>query len=242
MTAMLGSRPLKHFPSWLAGSARQTLATLEAAQRFAPIDGSARRLIVLVPGAFCTSSVMNRLGEELHRRGAQVAVAPSFPYYFSALANLCRLDRAADDLLAWLEGLADKGIVEIDAVGHSNGGLIALLAQQRNGSGRIRITRLVTMATPFGGLPGASALGRLLPCCQDLIDGSDALARAHRAAGIVVRCLVSESDFLVPPVLQFVDGQRRTLMRGFQHTDFIVGPSEKLAQTAEEILRWLPDP
>ena len=51
---------LKSLPSYLSGSLRQTLATLGKPVAFAPKETIP---VVLLPGAFCTASVMNRLGE-----------------------------------------------------------------------------------------------------------------------------------------------------------------------------------
>lgn len=231
---------LRTLPSYLTGSMRQTLATLDK-----PVDFGlpAPRPVVLVPGAFCTASVMNRLGRALRDRGLSVAVAPSFPYYFSAFANLCRLDQAVGQFLSWLDGLADQGVEEVDLAAHSNGGLICMLGQERLDRGaarsRVHMRRLVTMATPFGGFPGARALSLMIPCCRDLVDGAEALQLAERARGLVVRSLVSAADSLIPPDRQFLDPDRRTVMEGFQHMDFIVGSDDRVDRSAEEVVRWL---
>lgn len=231
---------LRTLPSYVTGSMRQTLATLGK-----PFDFGlpATRPVVLVPGAFCTSSVMNRLGRALGERGRDVAVAPSFPYYFSAFANLCRLNQAVERFLGWLDRLADQGVEEVDLAAHSNGGLICLLAQERLERGaaqsRVRMRRLVTMATPFGGFPGAKALSLMIPCCRDLVDGAEALQTAARARGLVVRSLVSAADSLIPPDRQFLDPDQRTVMEGFQHMDFIVGSDDRVARSAEEVVKWL---
>ncbi len=231
---------LRTLPSYLTGSVRQTLATLDKPEDFGLL---VPRPVVLVPGAFCTSSVMNRLGRALQERGRSVAVAPSFPYYFSAFANLCRIDQAVGQFLNWLDGLADQGIEEVDVAAHSNGGLICLLAQERLERGaaqsRVRMGQLVTMATPFGGFPGARALSLMIPCCRDLVDGAEALDLAARAGGLVVRSLVSAADSLIPPDRQFLNPDQRTVMEGFQHMDFIVGSDDRVARSAEEVVRWL---
>ena len=104
---------------------------------------------------------------------------------------------------------------------------------------RVKINRLVTMATPHLGFPGAKALSAFLPCCKDLIPGAESLSQASKAQNIVVQCLVSQNDTLIPVKNQFFDDSKMTLMNGFQHMDFIVGTPEKIAATAEEVLRWL---
>jgi len=231
---------LKTLPSYLSGSVRQTLATLDEPTDFGL---PAQRPVVLIPGAFCTASVMNRLGRAIQQLGPSVVVAPSFPYYFSAFANLCRLEQAVVQFLAFLDGLADQGVAEVDLAAHSNGGLICLIGQDLLERGaaqsRVRMRRLVTMATPFGGFPGARVLGLMIPCCRDLVDGAEALERAARARSLVVRSLISAADTLIPPERQYLDPDQRTIMDGFQHMDFIVGSADRVARSAAEVVRWL---
>ena len=180
----------------------------------------------------------------MQARGRSVCLPPSFAYRYSALANLCRLTEAAESYLAWLDKLGEKvGFEQIDVVGHSNGGLIAMLAEDLIEKGeadcRVRVRKLVTMASPFGGLPFARALGVMVPCCRDLTVRSEVLVRALAQKHLIVQTLVAERDFLVPPEHQFLTSQLRTVMKGFQHMDFIVGTDEKLARTAEEVVKWL---
>lgn len=234
---------IQSLPSYFTGSFRQTWATLGR-----PIDfrTAGPCPVVLIPGAFCTSSVMNRLGTAIETRGRSVAVTPSFPYYLSAFANLCRLEQAATAAARWLDALGVRlGIEQVDVAAHSNGGLIALLAQAKIDAGQLRsqvsIRRLVTMATPFGGMPLARMLGLLLPCCRDLVDGAESLRLAEMGGERVARCLVSTADSLIPPSRQSLDADRRSLMEGYQHMDFIVGTEERVNRTAAEVVRWLND-
>lgn len=232
---------LKRFPSFCTGSVRQTLATLRRVHVF---ENPQSRSLVLIPGAFCTGSVMNRLGMEMQRRGHSISIPPSFAYYVSALANICRLSTAARAFLRWLERLGEqRHITEVDVAGHSNGGLIALLAQdmidQGEASCPVAIRKVVTMAAPLGGLPAARALALLLPCCRDIGSASTALRRAKRAHRLLAACLVAGGDFLVPPLHQFQPDVPRTVMNGFQHMDFIVGTPARVVQTADEVDRWL---
>jgi pimeloyl-ACP methyl ester carboxylesterase len=224
---------LKTLPSFYVSSMKQTLATIG---RRIPFEPSPPRPTVLVPGAFCTGSVMNRLGSELNRRGLSVCVPPTFPYYLSSLANICRLQRSAEAFAEWLDDLgAARGFEEVNVVGHSNGALIALLAAGR--LSRVRICRVVSMAAPFGGFPAARPLGLLIPCCRDIAADSDALQRAIEAQDLVALCLVADHDSLLPPVVQFLPGSDRAVMQGFQHMDFIVGRPEQIEKTAEQIIR-----
>jgi len=229
------------FPSYVTGAWKQTLATLYPGIPFKPGKTGA---LVLIPGAMCTSSVMNRLGLKLQRHGLKVCVPPSFPYFLSALANTCRLGKAAAAYLDWLDGLSKLyGIREVDVVGHSNGGLIALLAQDlidsQERTCRVRMNRLITLASPLRGFPGARALSPVLPCCRDIAPGSSTLRRTARARRLLAGCLVAGGDFLIPPGNQFLDPGRRILMENFQHMDFIVGSDEKVNRSANEIARIL---
>jgi pimeloyl-ACP methyl ester carboxylesterase len=226
---------LKTLPSFYVSSMKQTLATI---QRRLPFEPSPPRPTVLVPGAFCTGSVMNRLGRELCRRGMSVCVPPTFPYYLSALANICRLRRSAESFSLWLDNFqATRGIEEVNVVGHSNGALIALLAVGM--LSRVRIRRVVTMAAPFGGFPAARPLGLLIPCCRDIAADSDVLQEVAKAEHLVSLCLVADRDSLLPPVVQFLSGTDRKVMEGFQHMDFIVGRPGQIKKTAEQIVRCL---
>lgn len=229
------------FPSYLVGAVKQTVATLHSR---IPFDPGTQRPLVLIPGAMCTGSVMNRLGQKLRDRGLDVCVPPTFPYYLSAVANTCRLRQASGMLLDFLDELYEsRSIREVDVVGHSNGGLIALLAQELLDSGevgcRVKLNRLITLASPHGGFPGGRALSVMLPCCRDVIPGCHTLARTARAKRLLVACLVAGSDFLIPPENQSLPGCRKIVMDGFQHMDFIVGSNRRVEQSASEIERIL---
>ncbi len=226
-------------PSYIKGSVKQTLATLVPVRRFAPGEMAP---LVLVPGAFCTASVMNRLGQALERLGRPIVVAPTFPYFLSAAANTCRIQDAAARLLRFLDALSDeRGARSFDLAGHSNGGLIALLAAaiQEDAGERSRVGRIVTMATPFGGFPLARPLHLVLPFCRDLVSGCETLRRAGRMQHLVARALAADRDTLIPLTRQSLTPERTTVMRGFQHMDFIVGEEARVQATATEVNAWL---
>jgi len=117
--------------------------------------------------------------------------------------------------------------------------LLALAEDDGSSHSMPSIRKVVTMATPFGGFPAAPLLAPVVPCCKDLLDDATALRLARGVHDKVVRFLVSGSDSLIPPDRQFVDVARRTVLPDFQHMDFIVGSSEKVKRTAQEVLRWL---
>ncbi|RME27347.1 MAG: alpha/beta hydrolase [Deltaproteobacteria bacterium] len=224
---------LKKLPSWLAGAAAQTMATLPPPRRFYL---AGKGPVVLVPGAFCTRSVMNGLGTRMQALGFGVAVPPSFPYGVSALANLCRLERAVGVYRSWLRELMERhGIESAVAAGHSNGGLIVLLelATRQPGAPLPEISKVVTMASPLRGFPAARQLAPLIPCCRDIHPGSGVLRIVEPVARkTVTGYLVAGNDFLVPPENQYILEEKAVNLEGFQHMDFVVGRTAKIDRTA----------
>ncbi len=236
----------RRFPSYLKGSARQSRACYERPEHF---EHSGSPAVLLVPGMFCTPSVMNGLGRKLDALGADVYLTPrAYPIAGGALANTCRLDESAalfmDDLarLRW-----EHGVERVLIVGHSNGALIPLLAFARlqpSPESIPEVLGLVSMGSPFGGSPIAKHLSWALPACKDVSPGSVSLAVISREAPRLVLSLISGQDTLVPDTKgQTLEGARQVLLDDFQHMDFIVGEDDQVSHCAglihEELLqRW----
>jgi pimeloyl-ACP methyl ester carboxylesterase len=243
--SLVGS-PLSEFsrrmPSFLRGSLIQSLACYDAPASLPTADGPP---VLLVPGIFCTPSVMNRLGAALASRGAQVHLTPrAYPFLGGIMANTCSLERAADLLLEDLAAMKrEQGVERLTLVGHSNGALISLLALERapdHGADLPEIAGVVSMATPFGGAPIAAHLAWALPACADIRPGADMLDRIARQADHVRLSLVSAFDLLVPdPSAQVLGDAPTVVMEGFQHMDFTVGSDEKVRDTARIITEHL---
>jgi pimeloyl-ACP methyl ester carboxylesterase len=233
----------ERFPSWAVGAWRQSVACFDEPATFQRTGGPA---VLLVPGLFCTPSVMNRLGHALEALGADCHLVPkAYPHVGGFLANTCRLEHAArlllDDLarLRWVHG-----VEEVTLVGHSNGAMISLLALDTFDSeprALPTIRGVVTLAGPFGGSPFATWLTDVVPACRDVTPRSVTLARVARQAGHVRLALAAGRDLLVPTP----EGARPgpvpfVVLPGFQHMDFIVGSEAQIAETAELIAGVLP--
>lgn len=231
------------FPSWVRGAWTQSVACYDAPARFAQRGGPA---VLLVPGLFCTPSVMNRLGHALQALGADCHLVPRrYPHLGGFLANTCRLEHAAELFLEDLARLRwEQGVEELTIVGHSNGALIALLALDLQGSEtRVlpAIRGVVTLAGPFGGSPFATWLTDVVPACRDITPSSVTLARIARQAGQVRLALAAGRDLLVPTVEAARPGSAPfAVLPGFQHMDFIVGSDEQIGETAELVAGVLP--
>lgn len=229
---------LSRLPTFVTGSARQTMASLARPQRFSAGGGEA---VVLVPGAFCTSSVMNGLGRELQAQGLQVILPGNLPYFWGPLANLCPIEDAVRAFL-WdvTRSVRTMGVKKVWLAGHSNGGLIALLAIDMAADEGFpdfpgMVKGVITMATPFMGVDFAPFLKPVIPVCGDMVADSRVLARAARHRDRVKLCLESTEDFLVQPEGQTPGGVKPVLMKGFNHMDFFVGTPAQVKKTATRI-------
>jgi pimeloyl-ACP methyl ester carboxylesterase len=231
------------FPSWVRGAWLQSLACYDAPARFARRGGPA---VLLVPGLFCTPSVMNRLGHALEDLGADCYLVPrAYPHLGGCLANTCRLEQAAgfflDDLarLRW-----EHGVEEVTIVGHSNGAVISLLALdslELEARALPAVRGVVTLAGPFGGSPFATWLSELVPACRDVTPSSVTLARVSRQAGRVSLALAAGRDLLVPtPEAARPGAVPFEVLPGFQHMDFIVGSELQVRETALRVAAVLP--
>jgi len=232
----------KRLPSWMVGSVYQTIASLKPPRRFNGADQNTA--LVLVPGAFCPSSVMNLLGEKLSARGFRVALPDNFPYYIGPVANLCHLTDAAGILIRSVLKLRHEGVEQVWLVGHSNGGLISLLALDMCASHGLpefkqMVKGVITMATPFKGTDVAALFKYVVPCCRDIAPDAEILERIAGLKGHVKLSLRSTGDFLVPPENQVPDGITPIEMEGYNHTDFIVGNVARVERTADLIKEFI---
>jgi|GEM_PF-1075094 len=232
------------FPSWVRGAWRQSVACYDEPARFERRGGPA---VLLVPGLFCTPSVMNRLGRALEGLGADCFLVPRrYPHLGGFLANTCRLEQAAGLFVEDLARLRwEHGVEEVTLVGHSNGALISLLALDLQEGSETRvlpaIRGVVTLAGPFGGSPFATWLTDLVPACRDVTPRSITLARVARQAGHVRLALAAGRDLLVPTVEAARPGEAPfAVLQGYQHMDFIVGSDDQVHETAELIAGVLP--
>ena len=234
-TAKQMVKRLTRFPTFVTGSARQTMASLAPRRRF---SAGGREAVVLVPGAFCTSSVMNGLGRRLESMGMQVILPGNLPYFWGPLANLCPIEDAVREFLWDVTRTARvRGLKKFWLAGHSNGGLIALNAIDMAADEGFpdfpgMVKGVITMATPFRGVDIAPLLKQVIPVCGDIAPDSRVLARAARHKDRVKLCMKSTGDFLVLPEFQSPEGVKPVRMNGFNHMDFFVGSDEQVSKTA----------
>lgn len=233
----------ERFPSWVRGAWMQSVACYDPPARFSHRGGPA---VLLVPGLFCTPSVMNRLGRALEALGADCYLVPRpYPLMGGFLANTCRLDLAARLLLDDLARLRwEHGVEEVTLVGHSNGAVMSLLALDSLDSEPRTLPAVrgvVTLAGPFGGSPIARWLTELVPACRDVTPSSITLARVARQSHHVTLALAAGRDLLVPEAEGAKPGAVPfVVLPGYQHMDFIVGSDEQIAETAELVAGALP--
>jgi len=236
---------ISRLPSFLVGSTLQTRATFDKLLSF-PQDQKGATLM-FVPGAFCTSSVMNPLMRKVYSMGYNVVAPADFPYYVGPLANMAPLEQCARSLLKdilWAKH--ERNLKSLWLLGHSNGGLISLLALDiAEKEGRKDVLNLIkgviTMGTPFKGTDVAILAQVAVPCCKDIKPGAAILDRIALKKDWVKLSLQSAGDFLVPPENQYPDGITPVPMKGFNHMDFYVGGDEKVTLTANKIKECLDE-
>ncbi|MCX7958367.1 MAG: alpha/beta hydrolase [Deltaproteobacteria bacterium] len=226
----------KRFPGFVRGSLFQTAATFERKEKFSFVKE--RTNLFLVPGAFCTSSVMNRLGKMLENNGFNVFLPSDIPYYYGPLANTCPLKEAAKVFIRDVyKVMDDMSINAFYVVGHSNGGLIPLFTLNLDISGRYTdaFRGIITLATPFKGTDIANLVKPILPVARDILPNRNILQNIRGAKEKILLCIQSGNDFLVPPEFQYPDGINPYTFKDFNHMDFIVGCEKKIKMTADKI-------
>lgn len=236
---------LSRLPSFLVGSTLQTKASFAKLASF-PQDRTGPTLL-FVPGAFCTSSVMNPLLRKMYALDSNVLAATDFPYYLGPLANMAPLETCARSLLKDIvKAKNERDLKALWLVGHSNGGLISLLAldiAEREGRREVLelVKGVITMGTPFKGTDVALLAQYAVPCCKDIKPGAAILERIAKQKHWIRLSLQSAGDFLVPPENQAPDGITPVPLAGFQHMDFYVGGDEKVGLVARKLKECLDE-
>ncbi len=229
-------------PRFARSMASQALMSMAPAARYPSRRAPA---VMLVPGLCCPPSALNRLGLELARLGYDVHVPRPFPYFYGLLANTGPVELSVSTLLGDLERLAvHEGVREITLVGHSLGGVIALLTTMRAKRAVRSLPRLlgvVLLASPVGGTPWASLLAPLVPACRDIERDAELLPKVRaRAARDVLLVISAGEDLVVPRASQEAIAADTVCFSDFQHADFYLGSPERIAKTARAISEVLP--
>jgi len=233
----------RQLPSLLRGSYRQTRAAFLEPQEYHRPDRP--EALLLVPGAFCAAGVLNDLASRLNQTGHSVLVHSPYPHFWGALGHLGPVERAARQLMEeFHEHLEDRRFDAAWLVGHSVGGLIALVAldiaeQEGDEWFSGSVLGVVTMATPFRGAELAPVLRYALPYYRDLVPGAGTLERALRQRRWIRACLQATDDVVVPPADQVLAGVPVVALDGFGHSDVLVGAGHQLRQAAWKIVHAL---
>ncbi len=160
---------------------------------------------------------------------------------------MARLTLSARIFMEYMVNLYRDGVKSCYVVGHSNGGVIPLLARelaQAEGLwqyGRM-VEGVVTMGSPLQGIPLPRLLGRVFPMPGDVTVGSRTLERIAPHFEVVTLCLKANQDLVVPPDSQAPSGCLSQVMDGFHHLDFIAGTDLQLDATPHTIHRHLTLP
>jgi pimeloyl-ACP methyl ester carboxylesterase len=186
-----------------------------------PPGASPRPPVLLIHGYLATRGSLHLLEHRLVERGLIVMSYPLGP------VNLGDIRDSAGLIARKVESIvAQTGILQLDVVGHSMGGLVALDYLKRLG-GRHRVRRLVLLGTPAQGTWSAllglvtAPLGlaslQLLPGSQFLRD----LAERPLPPGAEVTSIGAGRDWLAPVATTILEGVRNiTLPTG--HSGLLV--------------------
>jgi pimeloyl-ACP methyl ester carboxylesterase len=132
-----------------------------------------------------------RLARALRRRGFAHLFGFNYPWLVSVAANARRLARFADEVRA------ETGADQVDLVCHSMGGLVAMQYLHGEG-GAERVSRCVTIATPFRGVRWRGPLlGR---AASDLRQGFAFPDRPPEGSSTRMLSIYSRHDNVVHPI------------------------------------------
>jgi pimeloyl-ACP methyl ester carboxylesterase len=204
-----------------------------------PQSGTPQPPVLLIHGYLATRGSLHLLEQRLVERGLIVMSFPLGP------VNLGDIRDSAGLIARKVESIvAQTGILRVDIVGHSMGGLVALDYLKRLG-GRHRVRRLVLLGTPSQGTwsallglftaPLGMASLQLLPGSQFLRE----LAERPLPAGAEVVSIGAGRDWLAPVSSTILDGVRNiTLPTG--HSGLLV--DGEVADVVADLLLAPPVP
>lgn len=172
--------------------------------------------VVLVHGFLGTRGTMLPLTRRLQAEGRVV-----FSYHYGTF-NLASIRKSAEHLVRDLRTISEElEVPQVDLIGFSMGGLIALQALKYMQAQRF-VRRMVTLGTPVDGtwvgLLGIATLGALSPSVWQLLPTSpfvSQLASAPLPPHVQVRQIHASNDAFVPTARP---------MEGVRPRDYIVLP------------------
>jgi pimeloyl-ACP methyl ester carboxylesterase len=190
--------------------------------------------VLIIHGYLATRGSLHLLERQLARRGHVV-----MSFRFGPI-NLGDIRDSAGHVARKVESIiAQTGVTQVDVVGHSMGGLVALYYVKRLG-GRHRVRRLVLLGTPIQGTWSAllglvtAPLGlaslQLLPGSPFLRE----LAETPMPAGVDVVSIGAQRDWLAPVARTALAGVRHVALPT-SHSGLLV--DEHVADTVSDLLR-----
>lgn len=172
-------------------------------------------VVVLLHGLFATAGVLRPLRSAIGRTSR---VALRRPIHTAAVSypSVSGIEPAVERLAEALSAL--PGGARLHLCGHSLGGLVCRYYALTSGDRRVAQT--ISLATPFGGVPGASLLG-FAAWARDLAPASPVLRRVllDGDAGVPHLSIVAGADGLVrSPIAHALPGGEVKLMEGRGHS------------------------
>lgn len=171
--------------------------------------------VILVHGFMATTALMRPMQRQLQREGFQA--------YLSNLSPFCVQDvrQLSAELSETIERVCFvEDVEQVDVVGVSLGGIIALHYQQAVAAAP-RIRRLVAVGTPFLGTEAARPflplLGRVSEGVWQTFPGSDLIAGLLDAGipeGTAVTSIAMEGDPISPPAQCALPGADNIVLSG----------------------------
>lgn len=220
-------------PSYLYGAAKQVWAT---ARPFSEdvLTETDKPNLCLVPGWTCDLGTYHRL-TKLLEENFNVLPLRNFPEGLGAIFSRLSIDDQVKLLLQTLENSRQEGI---HLLGHSNGGVVAALAQikaqEKDTKGLIQ--NVVTLSAPLNGSASISEIPVVSSWARAVSDlhPESAVMQEVREKGEVSDFFVAEKDQLFrPEEMNFPRGVKHGVGHG--HFDYMLGKARIVEQTATNV-------
>ncbi len=179
-------------------------------------------VVVLLHGLFATAGVLRPMRRALTRHKGLHAAAMTYPPGPG-------VEELAERLAALVAPLPSSARLHL--VGHSLGGVVARFFAQE--AGDTRVVQTISMASPFAGVAGASALG--FGAARDLAPDSALLRKIRLAASASAHVphlsIIAATDAVLrSPVSHALPGGEVIVMQGQGHNTLLF--DEEVAQIA----------
>ena len=189
-------------------------------------------VVVLLHGLFATAGVLRPLRAAIGRVGRRARIHTGAVSYPSTSGVGVAAERLAEALCELPAG------ARLHLCGHSLGGLVCRLYALE--SGDRRVVQTMSLATPFGGVPGARLLG--FACARDLEPQSAVLRRVLLGECRVPHLsIIAGADGLVrSPIAHALPGGDVKVMEGLGHSALLFD-HEVAGIIAQRVLRVSAD-